>query len=124
MKTLESYILFGLATALGVCTSILYWNAGYGAAGVLILGAIISTATFSLLGGRLRVWLATISVLPPFVVSSLDNISGSVRSSFWDALWDTLPIISLAFGLLVALPLTIVSIVLYFIYRSRSSPTA
>lgn len=89
MKSLERGFWFGLAAALGVCTSILYSNAGVGAAGVLILGALLSTAIFSFIGGRLRVWLAAISVLPPFVVSSLDSIRGINRESFWEALCDT-----------------------------------
>lgn len=124
MKSAETYFLICLAAAIGAGTTFLYSNAGFGAAGALLLGALFSTAVFSICGGRQRIWLAFIAVLPPFIVSSIDNLRGANRGSMWEAFWDTLPTIALAFGTLVALPLLIVSAVFFCTYRRRSLPTA
>jgi hypothetical protein len=116
MKSIPQGLPFCLALVIGVGVSVLYSSAGLGASGALIFGALFSTVVFSLVGARMRIWLAAISTVPPFILSSSDNIRGSHYSVLEDAVWYTLPTIAMAFGVLVALPLAIVSSVFYFTY--------
>jgi len=91
MKSIPQGLPFCLALVLGVGVSVLDSGAGLGASGALIFGALFSTVVFSLVGGRMRIWLAAILTVPPFVLSSSDNIRGSLDSTLEDAVWHTPP---------------------------------
>jgi hypothetical protein len=121
MKVCEATIMLSLAVAMAVGTTLLYSGAGYGAAGILILGSLLATATFSLLGGRMRVLLVAIAVVPPFAAATIDNFSSAQESlSAWDALMYIMPAAAAGFVLFVALPIILVFLVFHFSYRRRT----
>ena len=104
-----------LAVAIGVGTIALYWDAGWGAAGALLLGALLATIIFSIIGGRTRIVLVSIATVLPFVVSQTrDFLWHFDRASFGDALSQSAPTAAGAFGILVAVPVAVVSAVHYF----------
>lgn len=105
-----------LAAALGIGTTLLYSRAGFGAAGALILGSILATLVFSFIGGRLRIFLVLVAVLPPLAVSTYDNYSFyRERLAAADALRHIVEPFGFALGVLVALPVLVVFVVSRFL---------
>lgn len=131
MKALD-WIRLSAALLLAAANSILPFYAGFGAVGAWILGTILSTLLFSIAGGINRVRFTAIAVLPPFIINRVTELSASwvlnrntrspseaLRDMFPDCFWVSL----LAFGLFVALPLT-VCLVASYIHNPRKGQQA
>jgi uncharacterized membrane protein (UPF0136 family) len=111
-----------LAAGLGIATTLLYSHSGFGAAGALILGSILATFVFSFIGGRLRIPLVLVAVLPPLAVSTYYNYSFYRESlATGDALRHIAEPFALALGVLVALPVLVVFVVSRFIRPDQAT---
>jgi hypothetical protein len=112
------------AVVLGVSTSIVYSTVGFGAAGAcaLVLGSLLSATVISLLGSHShsRFFLVAIASFPPVVVLSHDIVLNSIYNQLRDAIWQSIPDVLCALGLLVVLPVAIVFAVL----RSTPQPSS
>ncbi|MBK8093873.1 MAG: hypothetical protein IPK32_18325 [Verrucomicrobiaceae bacterium] len=111
-----------LAAGLGIATTLLYSHSGFGAAGALILGSILATFVFSFIGGRLRIPLVLVAVLPPLAVSTYDNyLFYRENLAAGDALRQIVQPFALALGVLVALPVLVVFVVSRFIRPDQAT---
>ena len=107
---------------MGIATTLLYSHSGFGAAGALILGSILATFVFSFIGGRLRIPLVLVAVLPPLAVSTYYNYSFYRESlATGDALRHIAEPFALALGVLVALPVLVVFVVSRFIRPDQAT---
>ncbi|MES2709359.1 MAG: hypothetical protein V4726_22365 [Verrucomicrobiota bacterium] len=120
MKALETGFALFLALAIGGGSALWLSHSGLGAVELLVMGALLTTAIFSLLGGRWRILFAAIAVVPPFIALSVINLRFAVaRQPAWEAFVDSFAPLLAAFGLFVAFPLTLVSIVHFCLYGRR-----